>query len=182
MPSLASDSPSISVRRSTGTGTRRNAATTATGSVAATIAPKSSAGGGGRTRNTINAPPTIAAVASVPGTANPAMRHAVRRSAPRSRFHAASKIKGGRNTNSRLSPKANGTGICTIAPTATSATAAGMRARSARIAMMTAAPSSATKPPTPLATAFMRRAAAARWSRVRGSSGRPAASAPSLRD
>ena len=109
-PSLLSDSPSTSVRKSAGTRTRRNAATTATGSVAATIAPSKIAGAGGSAPASTTQPATIAAVASVPGTASSTIRHAMRRSDSRSRFHAASKISGGKNTNSSASPNANGGG------------------------------------------------------------------------
>ena len=110
-----------------------------------------------------------------PARASSAMRQPTRRSASRSRFQAASKISGGRNTNSNVSPNANGG--------ATGNERAGARPARPRPGRerarpgsrsSTAAPSSATNAPTPCATSFMRSLRAARRRRARGSNGRRA--------
>src|SRR5471030_3254325 len=155
-PSFAIDSASTIVRSAAGTGSRRKTEITATGSVAETIAPSTSADA----NESAPAPETTAAMAnatnSVPGNASAAIRNAFAESARRSMLQAASKMSGGRKMNRSAGPNANGGRICQKTPAqtpkTTSRTGAGTRARSAAIEIANATPTSAANVATPWAS------------------------------
>ena len=110
-PSLAIDSPSTIVNKSTGTCSRRKIAITATGSVADTIAPNTNAAASGSCPESAIPKPIVPATSTTPGSAKSAIRTAARRSAAGSIAQAASKISGGRKMNRSASPKWNGSAI-----------------------------------------------------------------------
>ena len=134
-PSLIRLSPSAITARRVGAPTFLNTPTTATGSVAATMLPNSSATGIDSFSASTRTTPTIAAVAMVPGTARNSTGRATLCSSRSSRRNAASNSSGGSSTNSSTRGSSWGRSSRWVSSTArpprTSATAYGTPRRRA---------------------------------------------------
>ena len=98
VPSFKRLSPSTRVRRPRGTSSRRIVATTATGSVAAVMAPTTKASSSGTPTPRCRANATTTADASTPGIASATIGARTGRSSAQSIEYAAAKTKPGTNT------------------------------------------------------------------------------------
>jgi hypothetical protein len=132
------------VARSIGTCKRRKTAITAIGSVAARIAPSSSAGTNGIWCVSARPAPTIPAVTRTPGTARIATISQRRRRVAASMFQAASKIRAGRKMNSSAGANSFDDVMSIGVATISNATTYGTPMRSAMTLTISATARSAT--------------------------------------
>ena len=146
VPSLSRLSASTTVDRRAGARSRLNSATTATGSVADSIAPRMKASPRSRPVIVDTTTATIAAVMITPGAARNEITRNDRRSSPTSILYAASNTSPGSRTarirSGVMSTPPPGTAIARPRPAITSATELGIATRRATSAIPVASASS----------------------------------------